>query len=91
MIALGIHPDRAPAESTIPRLTTHLDPDTVDAVIGGVMWAATRHIADRPVIAIHGNTVRGASRAATSGMLRGLFLRLLERRTMSAWCARCCA
>ena len=60
-VALGLDQRRrAPTESVFRRLFARLDPEVLDALIGAWMWTTTRLVAGRRVIAIDGNTVRGA-------------------------------
>lgn len=64
--ALGVTAAAGPEESTIRRVFARLDPDLLDRLLGAFMWARTRTVATRRVIALDGKTVRGARSKSTT-------------------------
>jgi predicted transposase YbfD/YdcC len=57
---LGVTARVGPAESTIRRVFTMIDPDHLDQLLGAFMWTRTHTVGARRVIALDGKTVRGA-------------------------------
>lgn len=51
---------RAPEESTLRKLFARLDADRLDQVLGAWLWTRTGVVDGRRLIAIDGETVRGA-------------------------------
>ena len=63
LAALGAGAGSRPTESTIRRAFARVDADLLDRIVGAFLWTRTRTVAGRRVIAIDGNTVRGARTA----------------------------
>ena len=57
---LGASRPTRPSESAIRRAFTRVDPDVLDAVIGGFCWTRTQVLDGLRVIALDGKTVSGA-------------------------------
>jgi len=63
---LGVTARVGPAESTIRRVFTMIDPDCLDQLLGAFMWTRTHTVGQRRVIALDGKTVRGARSKTTT-------------------------
>ena len=66
LMDLGITGPAGPAESTIRRVCTMIDPGLLDQVLGAFMWTRTHTIGQRRVIALDGKTIRGARSKTTT-------------------------
>src|ERR671927_195695 len=61
---LGLSRPRAPDASTFRKVLARVEAAVLDQLVGAFLWARTRVVGGRRVIAIDGKTVRGARTAA---------------------------
>lgn len=60
LVEFGLSGTGAPDESTLRKLFARIDADALDAAVGRWLWARTRVVGGRRVIALDGKTLRGA-------------------------------